>query len=157
MTNNATTLTSVNALQVIARRYSDKRLSWAPVIAFLPARFFFAFLAETITAGLLWLQGVPDPWQASYGWWMVYGTLTDIGCLALLVWLTRREGIGVFDLLGLDHERLGKQLKTFPGYFGAFLVPVALTFVISGAFYGSELAHRSRRFTYHCGRKSTVW
>jgi membrane protease YdiL (CAAX protease family) len=138
MTNQAPVV-GINAPQAIARRYSEKRLSWVPVFAFLPARFFLALLAEALTAAFFWLRGVHDPWQASYGWWMVYSTLTDIGCLVLLFWLTRREGIGIFDLLGLDRESFGRQLRSFPIYFLLFLVPVALTFVISGLFYGSQL------------------
>jgi membrane protease YdiL (CAAX protease family) len=139
MRNTATGVAGLNTPHVIARRYAERSLSWAPVMAFLPARFVLVFLAEAVTAALLWLRGVPDPWQASYGWWMVYGTLTDIGCLVLLTRLTRREAMGIVDLLGLDSERLGKQLRYFPGYLVAFFVPVVLTFVISGLFYGSEL------------------
>lgn len=129
-----------NDTNEIRKRFSEKHLSWFPIIAFLPARFFFAFLAEAITAGILWVQGVPNPRQASAGWWTVYGTLTDIGCLSVLVWLTRREGIRIVDLLGLQHENLGKQLKYAPGYILAFLPVIALSTLISGLFYGPQLA-----------------
>jgi uncharacterized protein len=101
---------------------------------------FFAFLAEAITAGILWVQGVHNPWQASAGWWTVYGTITDIGCLSVLVWLTRREGIRILDLLGLQRENLRTQLKYAPGYLVAFLPVIALAYLISGLFYGSQLA-----------------
>src|SRR5438067_12434364 len=115
-----------NDPNAIRKRFAEKHLSWFPVIAFLPARFFFALLAEAITAGILWVQGVPNPWQASTGWWTVYGTITDIGCLFVLVWLTRREGIRIVGLLGLQRENLGKQLKYAPGYILAFLPVVVL-------------------------------
>lgn len=86
------------------------------------------------------MQGVHNPWQASAGWWTVYGTITDIGCLSVLVWLTRREGIRILDLLGLQRENLRTQLKYAPGYLVAFLPVIALAYLISGLFYGSQLA-----------------
>jgi membrane protease YdiL (CAAX protease family) len=127
-----------NDPKAIRKRFAEQHLSWWPVIAFLPARFCFAFLAEAVTAGILWALGVPHPWQTSAGWWMVYGTLTDIGCLSVLVWLTRREGIRIRDLLGFQRERLGHQLKYAPGYLLAFVPVIALTYLLSGLFYGSQ-------------------
>ncbi len=70
---------------------------------------------------------------------MVYGTLTDIACLAVLGWFTRCEDNRIFDLLGLDRESFSKQIRYFPGYFLAFLVPLVLTFILSGLFYSSQL------------------
>ena len=137
MTTQIIPISATNDQNAISDRYTQKRLSWFPVIVFLPWRFLFALLAKSIMVGVLWIRGVPDPWQASYGWWMVYGTLTDIACLVVLFVLTRHEGIRVLDLLGVDRERFGKQIRYFPGYFLAFMVPVILTSVISGLFYGS--------------------
>ena len=39
-------------------------------------------------------------------WWPVYGTLVDVGCLGLLFWLTRQEGLRLLDLTGFDIRRV---------------------------------------------------
>jgi hypothetical protein len=54
-----------------------------------------------VTLILAWMRN-PDPGRAGTAWWQVTGTLVDLGCLALLFGLTRREGIRLVDLIGLD-------------------------------------------------------
>ena len=45
----------------------------------------------------------------------VTGTLVDIGCLALLIKFTRQEGIRLWDLIGLNKKKLGRDLLTGVG------------------------------------------
>ncbi len=62
------------------------------------------------------LRGHPTPWQAAAPWWIVYGTLIDIGCLFLLGWLTRREEFRLFDLVSFQRRRLGQDLLLGVGF-----------------------------------------
>jgi hypothetical protein len=59
----------------------------------------------------------------------VYGTLIDAGCLALLWLFTRREGIGLFDLVGFDRRRLRADVLL-----GFVLIPVGLAFILGGIY-----------------------
>jgi membrane protease YdiL (CAAX protease family) len=71
-------------------------------------------------------------------WWSVYGTLVDICCLGLIARFTRRERIGVRDLIGKVRLRWGRDI--FAGI-GLFL----LTFPVfmSGSFVSSLLIYGS--------------
>jgi len=59
-----------------------------------------AVAAQALVACVYVLRHDPSPWQAAAPWWSVYGTLVDIGCLALMARFTRSEGIGLRDLIG---------------------------------------------------------
>ena len=50
-------------------------------------------------------------------WWSVYGTLVDFGCLGLLIWLTRREGIRLPDLIGFVKSNLKTDIPLGVGIF----------------------------------------
>jgi hypothetical protein len=76
----------------------------------LAARPLFALATQlAVTAGFR-LKGHPRPLHEAGRWWMVSGTLTDLLCLGVLAWLTRREGIHLMDLLNMRRERLGRDL-----------------------------------------------
>jgi uncharacterized protein len=66
----------------------------------------------------------------------VYGTLIDGGCLALLWQLTRREGIGLFDLVGFERARLVPD-----ALLGVALIPVNLTFILGGIYAAGWLVY----------------
>jgi hypothetical protein len=55
--------------------------------------------------------------------------LIDAGCLTLLWRLTRREGIGLFDLVGFDRKLLLRDLL-----FGLALIPASLVFIFGGVY-----------------------
>lgn len=114
------------------------RLSWSPVLLFLPARLVFAFVAQGIAAGLAALGGATDPWVQAAAWWPVYSTITDLLCLASLYWLTRREGIGIFDLIGVGGKSALRQLSWTPAYLLAIAPAAALASVVTRLFYGSS-------------------
>lgn len=96
----------------IRARLACSRLSWWPVLLFLPARLLFAFLTQGLTAAVFLLQGATDAWAAATARWPVYSTLTDVLCLLALWWLTRREGLTLVDLLGV---RGRAALRHVPG------------------------------------------
>jgi hypothetical protein len=72
----------------------------------LAARSAFAILAQALVILIFLGLRNPDPLKASTAWWSVTGTLVDLGCLALLYRLTRREGIRLWDLIALDKRRI---------------------------------------------------
>jgi len=126
----------ISPLKII---YSEKGLSWWPVIFFLPARLVFAFIAQALTAGIFAYRGSANAWQESTAWWPVYSTITDILCLLTLVLLTKREGIKVSDLFGAKGKDIFKQLAWTPVYLLTVAPSAILANIISQSFYGSTL------------------
>jgi uncharacterized protein len=90
----------------------------------LVSRSAFILLFQGITLLLLRQFSVPNPSVAIRGWWPVYGTLVDFGCLAILFWLTRREGTHIFDLIGFVKS---KFFTDFPRGLGIFIIVFPLT------------------------------
>jgi membrane protease YdiL (CAAX protease family) len=74
------------------------------------ARLVLALLAQAVVAGLFALRGHVTPWQAAAPWWTVYGTAIDVGCLLLLAWLARREGMRLVALIGPTRQRVWRAL-----------------------------------------------
>jgi len=128
-----------NLPTTLEAHYSAYRLSWWPVLLFLPARLVFAFVAQGFVAGLVALLGSQDAWHAAASWWPVYSTITDVLCLLSLVWLTRREGITLGDLIGVRGRAALKQLSWTPLYLLAVAPAAALASGITRLFYGSAL------------------
>jgi membrane protease YdiL (CAAX protease family) len=93
------------------------------------ARAALAVVAQGVVAGVLALRGSPTPWHDAEPWLPVYGTLIDAGCLTLLWRLTRREGIGLFDLVGFERARLLRDVLL-----GFVLIPVSLVFIFAGTY-----------------------
>ena len=128
-----------NALPSIETRYTEPGFSWWPVILFLPARLVFAFVAQGLAAGLFALQGVSNAWHAAATWWPVYSTVTDLLTLFILVWLTRREDMTPFDLIGAKGMKALRQLAWTPAYLLAAAPAALLASGITRIFYGSRL------------------
>jgi membrane protease YdiL (CAAX protease family) len=128
-----------NAVAFIKNLYSAYRLSWWPVILFLPARLIFAFVSQSLTAGFFALNGSTHAWQDATAWWPVYSTLTDVLCLVMLTWLLRREKMQVFDLVGAKGKEILKQLAWTPAYLLAVAPTSLLASFITQAYYGSAL------------------
>ena len=128
-----------NTISSIQKLYSGSRLSWWPVIFFLPARLVFAFIAQALTAGLFAFRGSTNAWQDATAWWPVYSTITDMLCLFALVWLTKREGMKISDLLGAKGKDILKQLAWTPVYLLAVAPTAILANIITQSFYGAAL------------------
>lgn len=123
----------------IEARYRSSRLSWWPVLLFLPARLVFAFVAQALVAGLFALRGTGEPMTAAAAWWPVYSTITDVLCLLALAWLTRREGISLGALFGVRGKVALRQLAWTPLYLLAIAPGALMANVITRVFYGSDL------------------
>jgi membrane protease YdiL (CAAX protease family) len=85
--------------------------------------------AQALVAAVFVLRSSPTPWHDAGAWLPVYGTLIDAGCLTLLWRLTRHEGIRLFDLVGFERRRLGRDVAL-----GFALIPVCLVFIFCGTF-----------------------
>ena len=95
-----------NSYKALLRRLDGATLSWRGPSLMLFARAACAVGAQALVAVVFALRSSSTPWHDAEPWLPVYGTLIDAGCLALLWWLTRREGIGPLDLLGFERTRL---------------------------------------------------
>ena len=119
---NASVTTLPNSKAGLQERLQAGRITWTWPVIMVFARLILAVLAQALVAGLFMLQGHPTPWQAAAPWWPVYGTLIDIGCLLLLAWLARREGIRLFDLISFERQRLGRDLLLGVGFIVLFTI-----------------------------------
>jgi membrane protease YdiL (CAAX protease family) len=119
------TLPTINSQESIEARLAEGRIPrYGPVLV-LVARSALILIAQGLTLGLLFLFNVPNATVAIRNWWVVYGTLVDIGCLAILYHLTKREGIRLLDLIGIVKSRLKKEIPLGIGLF-ILIFPVAM-------------------------------
>ena len=121
--------TDANSHEALLRRREAATLTWRGPALMLFARAACAVGAQAVVATVFVLRGAPTPWHRAEPWLPVYGTLIDAGCLALLWRLTRREGIGLFDLVGFERARLVRD-----ALLGFGLIPVSLVFIFSGIY-----------------------
>ncbi len=127
-----------NSLPALRERAAAGRLGWSGPVLMLFARLVLALLAQALVAGLFALQGHPSPWEASAPWFTVYGTLIDVGCLVALWRLSRREGLGLFELVRTHPIRPGADVLLGLGYLVLYLLVggilgTAIGFLIYGA------------------------
>ena len=119
------TLESPNSFEAVQTRLANGRIpSYGPILV-LVARSAFILLAQGLVFLLFNLLKTPNASVVIRNWWPVYGTLVDIGCLCLLLWLTRREGIRLLDLVGIVKSRLKTEIPLGIGLF-VVIFPVAI-------------------------------
>jgi hypothetical protein len=114
----------LNSSEALQSRVGEGRIPRYGPMLMLVARSAFLLLAQGITLLILRGLSVPDPTVEVRNWWPVYGTLVDFGCLGLLLWLTRREGIRLLDLIGVVKSRL---LTDIPRGLGLFIIIFPVT------------------------------
>jgi hypothetical protein len=122
-----------NARSQIEARAAAGLVPWAGPLLLVSARSVLLLTSQGLMALILVALHRPAPWRAAGDWWVVYGTLVDIGCLIGLKHFTRREGIRLRDLLGPVRMRRGHDLFLGLGYF--FLI---FPFFLGGS-YGARL------------------
>jgi uncharacterized protein len=125
-----------NSHDALLRRRDAATLTWRGPALMLFARAASAVGAQALVAAVFALRSSPTPWHDAEPWLSVYGTLIDAGCLALLWWLTRREGIRLFDLVGFARTRLGRDVAL-----GVALIPASLVFIFGGTYSAGWLLY----------------
>lgn len=130
----------------LVRRENTGALTWRGPVVMLVARSAFALVAQALVALICALRASTTPWHDAEPWMPVYGTLIDVGSLTLLWQLTRREGIGLGDLIGFDWSRLGHDLLL-----GLALIPVGLAFILGGVYATGWLVYRTLTLPYLFG------
>lgn len=116
-----------NSREALVQRREAGTLTWHGPALMLFARPAIAVGAQAVVAAVFTLRGSATPWHDSEPWLPVYGTLIDAGCLTLLWRFTRREGIRLFDLVGFERARLGRDTLL-----GLALIPMSLVFILGG-------------------------
>jgi membrane protease YdiL (CAAX protease family) len=106
-----------NSKSALALRASRGQLTWSGPLLLVVGRSALILAAQAVVACGLWLRSRSWSWDAAAKWWSVYGTLVDIGCLALMVVYTRKEGIRLRDLIGPVRLRWGRDLFLGAGIF----------------------------------------
>jgi hypothetical protein len=122
----------------IEKRLALGHFSWAGPLLLVTSRTVLAVVAQAIVAFIYVLRRHPSPWQAATPWWSIYGTLVDIGCLALMTWFTRGEGIRLRDLVGSIRLRWGRDI-----FIGIGWLLLVFPFFMAGASLGSKLVYGS--------------
>ena len=127
-----------NSQSEIRTRVEQGTITWTGPLLVVVGRSALMFVAQGIVAAVLALQGNRTAWLSAGAWWTIYGTLIDLGCLILMWWFVRREGITLRNLIGPIRWRYGRDI--FVGI-GLFLLVFPLFVgggVLSGlAFYGT--------------------
>jgi hypothetical protein len=128
-----------NSREAIERRRATGVLGWCGPMAMLFARAAFAVVAQGLVAGIVAMRGSTTPWKDAEPWLPVYGTVIDAGCLALLWWLTRREGIRLWSLVGFEPARFARDV-----WLGIALIPIALLLIFSGTAAAGWIVYGTR-------------
>ncbi|MFC1879416.1 type II CAAX prenyl endopeptidase Rce1 family protein [Chloroflexota bacterium] len=129
---------TVNSQVEIQQRVAAGKITWAGPLIMLAARSILAVICQALVASIFY-SGSVDAWDEAGRWWTVYGTVIDVGTLVLLVWLTRREGIRLFDLGNYSRKRwlrdvligLGLFIVIFPTLLFAPLTFLMTVFDVS--------------------------
>jgi len=100
----------VNAREAIQGRASAGRITWTGPLGVMAARSILIVLAQALVTLFFFWKGSPDPLKDGTVWWTVTGTLVDAGCLALMFRFTRREGIRLMDLIGIQKDKLRRDI-----------------------------------------------
>lgn len=120
-----TTLASSNFYEAIQVRVVQGRVPRYGPMLILFARSALILLFQGIAFLVLKQLNPQSAAVAVRSWWSVYGTLVDFGCLGLLIWLTRREGIRLQDLIGVVKSKLKTEIPFGLGIF-AVVFPVTV-------------------------------
>jgi|ERR1700730_19850 len=132
-----------NSPLAIQQRIQAGRIGWAGPLVLTTARTGLILLVQAVVATAFLIHGNSSPWRAQAPWWTVYATLVDIGCLLLLSRQTRREGIRLVDLFGIERSQLGREILWGLLYF-VVLFPIVAG---SGSKFASWLVYGTTQLT----------
>jgi uncharacterized protein len=127
-----------NSHAALLERRAAGYLTWLGPAMMLLARSVFAVAAQGLVAAIYAVRGSSSPWLDAAGWLPLYAILIDAGCLGALWRLSRREGIGLGDLIGFDRKRLGRDVLL-----GLAIIPPSLLLILGGNALSSLLVYGS--------------
>lgn len=129
-----------NSKAAIRQRNNAGLIGWRWPVAILFMRLLLAVALQALLAAWFTSQGHSNPWQAAAPWWIVYSTIIDIGCLGLLLWLTKREGIGLLDLIGFQWKFVWRDIFIAVGFIIVIgvLAFASAEFVVGPMVYGED-------------------
>ncbi len=119
--------TFANTREAVSSRCSAGRITFTGPLVVMAARSILIVLAQALVTFLFYLKGSPYPIKDGSLYWTVTGTLVDVGCLALMLHFTRREGIRLLDLIGIQKGKLRRDILI-----GIALLLVAFPVVMIG-------------------------
>jgi len=138
-TETPLTSTDQNSRTELIVRVRTGKLTWSGPLLVLAGRSALMIPAQALAACVLWLHNHSWSWNAAAKWWSVYGTLVDLGCLALMRLYVRNEGICLRDLIGPIRLRWGRDLFLGVGCLLLIFPVFALAFpAASWLVYGSS-------------------
>lgn len=138
------TLPTINSQQAVEARLAEGRIPRYGPLLVLVSRSAFILLAQGITLLLFFLLNVPNATVVIRNWWPVYGTLVDVGCLAVLYYLTKRENIRLLDLIGIVKRKLKTEIPLGVGLF-VLIFPITM---IGGGTLGQFIAYGKLNATF---------
>lgn len=120
---------TVNSTAGVQQRVAAGKITWPGPLVMLVARSALAVICQALVAAIFY-RGSADGWDQAGEWWRVYGTAIDAGCIVLLAWLARREGIRLLDLGNYGRQRWPRDvligLALFVPLLLAFAAPTVL-------------------------------
>jgi len=84
-------------------------INWAIILVL--SRCILLIVVQGILAVYFHSIGHPSPWESAAEWWTVYGTVVDLSCLLLLVYMLKKEGKEISSLFDFDRKRIIKDVK----------------------------------------------
>ena len=147
---------TTNSQTEIEKRATLGQISWVGPVVVVASRTVLAVVAQAIVAVIYVLRHNASAWRAAAPWWSIYGTLVDLGCLALMARFTRGEGIGLRDLIGGIRLHWGRDVFVGIGWF-LLIFP----FFMVGAPLSSKLVYGSTQPNLYpgllAGRALPLW
>lgn len=130
---------NLNSKENLVQRIEQKTLKLWWVLLILPLRISLAFGVQGLISLIFLARNDSTPWQSAGEWWIVYGTIIDLGCLFAIFLATRKEGIKLWDLFSFDKSKLKKDLLLGLLFYAiaaavSFGAIVAMGFIVYGVF-----------------------
>lgn len=116
---------AVNSQEAVQSRLEQGRIPRIAPLLMIASRSILILLVQGLVYLLFLQMNVPNALVTIRNWWPVYGTLVDFGCLGLLYYFTKREGIRLLDLVDMVKSRLKKEILLGVGLF-LLIFPIAM-------------------------------
>jgi uncharacterized protein len=103
---------------------NNQKIVWILLLALL-SRTILSLFTQGIFSWGSTFSSVPLDYLEAGRWWTVYGSLIDIGCLALMFWVVKKEGTDIKSLVGFSHIKIKRDFKQ-AGLLLLILIPLTV-------------------------------